>query len=333
MPDLIGVDEAGYGPNLGPLTITGTFWKNNGSQDCLYNALADVIKRLPDRTRDSRLVVADSKAVYKSSGSIKKLETTVLSFLLALKVARQKTVAGEPDHEPLVPQTVREMIELACPSAKWSSIDLNPGYDFPGTKLPLKADPADIVDHTQQLVLAMEEANVALAAIYCWPIFAGEFNRCLQTYGNKATLLSNRSMNVVANLKPKSTDDLEIVCDKHGGRNHYLSLIKTQLTNQSVATGEETRTSSDYSFTESSRDVVIRFQAGGESFMPTALASMVSKYIREVFMEAWNQFWIKKIPGLKPTKGYPVDAKRFKSAINQAQKSLDISDHDIWRKK
>ena len=84
MPYLIGTDEAGYGPNLGPLTITGTLWENLSGQACLYDALDAVIKPAPDRKSDDRLVVADSKVVYKSSGSIKNLETTVLSFLAAV---------------------------------------------------------------------------------------------------------------------------------------------------------------------------------------------------------------------------------------------------------
>ena len=84
MPYLIGTDEAGYGPNLGPLTITGTLWQNLSGQTCLYDILNGVIKPAPDRKSDNRLVVADSKVVYKSSGSIKNLETTVLSFLAAI---------------------------------------------------------------------------------------------------------------------------------------------------------------------------------------------------------------------------------------------------------
>jgi len=58
---------------------------------------------------------------------------------------------------------------------------------------------------------------------------------------------------------------------------------------------------------------------------------MVSKYLREVFMMLWNQYWQIKIPGIKPTKGYPLDAKRFKADIAKVQKELGIDDHSIWR--
>ena len=95
--------------------------------------------------------------------------------------------------------------------------------------------------------------------------------------------------------------------------------------------GNESVEVSDYSFRERERDVVIRFQAKGESFFPTALASLVSKYLREVIMRIWNEFWQLQIPGLKPTKGYPVDAKRFKSDIASVQAELGIEDRLIWR--
>ncbi|MEM7455515.1 MAG: hypothetical protein AAF456_14275, partial [Planctomycetota bacterium] len=69
----------------------------------------------------------------------------------------------------------------------------------------------------------------------------------------------------------------------------------------------------------------------GESSLPVALASMVSKYVREVFMMLWNDFWQLEVPGIRPTKGYPVDAKRFKMEIETAQNSLGIEDRTIWR--
>ena len=50
-------------------------------------------------------------------------------------------------------------------------------------------------------------------------------------------------------------------------------------------------------------------------------------------MAIWNQYWIKHLPEIKPTKGYPVDAKRFKSEIAELQSRLGLSDHLVWRNK
>ena len=39
-----------------------------------------------------------------------------------------------------------------------------------------------------------------------------------------------------------------------------------------------------------------------------ALASIVSKTVRELWMDVFNEYWRGRIPGLRPTAGYPSDA-------------------------
>ena len=77
----------------------------------------------------------------------------------------------------------------------------------------------------------------------------------------------------------------------------------------------------------------IAFQAKGESHLPTALASMASKYLRELAMHAFNDFWRGHVADLRPTAGYPVDAQRFKADIAAGQQSLGIEDRIVWRTK
>ncbi len=60
---------------------------------------------------------------------------------------------------------------------------------------------------------------------------------------------------------------------------------------------------------------------------------MVSKYLREVLMREFNQFWQSHIPGLKPTAGYPGDAARFFNAIHPTAVQLGIAEAALWRKK
>jgi hypothetical protein len=80
-------------------------------------------------------------------------------------------------------------------------------------------------------------------------------------------------------------------------------------------------------------DSEIRFRTKAEAHLPVALASMVCKYVRELAMDLFNDFWAKHVPGLKPTKGYPVDAKRFKNDIAEAQRQLGITDDVLWRER
>jgi len=50
-------------------------------------------------------------------------------------------------------------------------------------------------------------------------------------------------------------------------------------------------------------------------------------------MQAMNAFWCGRIYGLRPTAGYPVDARRFKASIATVQAELGIDDAVLWRER
>src|SRR5688572_2415735 len=81
---LLGTDEAGYGPNLGPLVVAATLWKVNGvgfqpNLPDLYELLASGVTS--DPTDEARLALADSKQLYASGDSLALLERGVLVAL------------------------------------------------------------------------------------------------------------------------------------------------------------------------------------------------------------------------------------------------------------
>lgn len=47
-------------------------------------------------------------------------------------------------------------------------------------------------------------------------------------------------------------------------------------------------------------------------------------------MNQLNEYWQEKVPGLEPTAGYPVDAKRF---LEQIRSEIDFPMDQLWRKK
>ncbi len=316
----IGTDEAGYGPNLGPLTITGTLWQVPEPDIELYPLLEEVVS---DRIIEGRLAIADSKALYQSTGTIKALETSVLAVLYA-----------QTDQ---MPSDWRKLMQIAC-SEDHLECEAESWIAGQQLTLPLAADIEAIKELGQRFRIACGKAEVELLRINCCPIFPSNFNRGIDEYGNKASLLSSVTMSLASELKAfafgHDTDScLKIVCDKHGGRSRYAGLCSEFLTEEFIWVKEEGIDISAYRWSENSRDVSASFVARGESFLPTALASMVSKYVREVFMELWNRFWRLKVPNLKPTKGYPLDAKRFKREIASVQETLGIADESIWRKR
>ena len=129
--------------------------------------------------------------------------------------------------------------------------------------------------------------------------------------------------------EPDSDEKIRIVCDKHGGRNRYNELLYEILDGQMLFCVEESRARSSYRTGNST----IQFSMKAESHFPVAVSSMVCKYIRELSMELFNDFWKSHVEGLRPTKGYPADARRFRAEVAEAQKHLEIPDEEFWRNK
>ena len=53
-----------------------------------------------------------------------------------------------------------------------------------------------------------------------------------------------------------------------------------------------------------------------------ALASIVSKTVRELWMDVFNAYWLARMPGLRPTAGYPpipCGSGRRSSAVCRAR--------------
>ena len=121
------------------------------------------------------------------------------------------------------------------------------------------------------------------------------------------------------------------VCDKHGGRNFYTSLLQHHFSEHWIEPVYESRAESRYEWGPPEARTRVAFRMNGERFLPTALASMTAKYLRELSMRAFNEFWSAHVRDLRPTAGYPKDSRRFRQAITEKQRELRIDDHVIWR--
>jgi hypothetical protein len=323
MPYLIGTDEAGYGPNLGPLLITATVWHVEDRGDGtpldgdLYRRLKRVICRNPSRTDPRRrLAIADSKLLYNPAAGLELLERGVLAILSLLDCCpgdwREIWQALDGDADSYLHQ-----------------LPWHVGYESP---LPCAADGDDLVQIGRKLRRGLADAGVRLVAVRSTAVFPERFNAYTASCGNKAEALSQLTLGLVAEgLRHCAGEPVLIICDKHGGRNHYGRLLQLQFPDPLVEVRLESPAESIYRWGIEPERVEIQFRAGGEAFLPAALASMVSKYLRELAMRPFNDFWCGRVPELKPTAGYPMDARRFKLAIAAAQSELGIGDDILWR--
>src|SRR5262249_43780247 len=152
-------------------------------------------------------------------------------------------------------------------------------------------------------------------------------NHSTELYGNKSEALSKITLALLADALAHCRGQRAlVVCDKHGGRNFYGRLLQQQFPDVLVEVHGEGGAESIYRFGQPDERVEIRFRAGGESFLPAALASMTSKYLRELSMRAFNDFWCTRVEDLAPTAGYPKDSRRFRAEIQQVQRDLGIDD-------
>ena len=193
---------------------------------------------------------------------------------------------------------------------------------------------------------AGQRNGVALVAIRARLVFPGEFNALVDHYGTKGAVLSHVTLALVRRVVDEVRDEHPaerrfsdagapprtlIFLDKHGGRNRYAPLLQHHFADSWIDPLFESRAVSRYAWTHREAPVEAAFRVGCEQLLPTALASMTAKYHRELAMRAFNAWWARRVPGLRPTCGYPGDAHRFKADIARAQRELAIDDRVLWR--
>ncbi len=67
MPWVVGIDEAGYGPNLGPLVQAAVALYLPDGDHAGWETLKPVVRRCGEKA-DGRLLIDDSKKVYTRGG-------------------------------------------------------------------------------------------------------------------------------------------------------------------------------------------------------------------------------------------------------------------------
>jgi hypothetical protein len=315
----VGTDEAGYGPNLGPLVVTACVWQVDGDEPCdLYARLKKHIARSPPRagTRRRRLVIADSKRLYSSTMGLEQLECF---FLAALHMT------GD------MPASWQSCWEQLCPGVRGVH-DEQPWFESFDCPLPLSADPDAARKLGERTRDALAELGVRLVSVRSRAVYPQHFNELIELHISKGEALSVVTLELLSEVLAGLDDGpAYVVCDKHGGRNRYGALLQRLAPDRLVEVYGEGRLESTYRWGPAERRVEVCFRPRGERYLPTALASMASKYLRELAMRAFNDYWQARVENLQRTAGYPTDARRFKRAIAGHQEALGISDRVLWR--
>ncbi|GIW82243.1 MAG: hypothetical protein KatS3mg105_4050 [Gemmatales bacterium] len=314
MPWLVGIDEAGYGPNLGPLVMTAVACQVPAARLAAdwWHILQNAVRS--QQRSDARMVIADSKQVYNPQRGLANLECSVLALL----------EAG--------PTTFADLLKTLSPDARQADEIWYRGT----TRLPV-ACPVEVVARAaSDFHSACERNELRWVTIRSVLIGAEEFNFLVDETGTKSAVLGHALIRLLKHFANDQTtsEALTFFVDKHGGRNYYAALLQEAISDGVIMVREESSKRSTYQLVGGQREWTIHFQprADADHFC-VALASMVSKYVREIWMNEFNGFWRRHIPRLKATAGYPVDARRFFAEIEPLCEKLGITKNRIWRKR
>ena len=317
-----GIDEAGYGPNLGPLVMTAVVAEGPSDQPPrVWDDLPATVSRAEDPS--SRLWVDDSKRVFKARKGRDRLDAASLAVIDAV---------GRP-----LPRTLAALFE-AVGAGSFADVELVPWLD-PGSdpRYPplLSRSFAEAAVARRPFVGAAWRVGDARSVV----VGPARFNAGLATSptGSKATVHFAAFAELLRHVWDTTPPDQAIAVrgDKHGGRHFYAEPLRAAFPFAEVIPGVEGPDRSAYRLLARGRAplaIELIPRADGVDGL-VALASIVSKTLREHWMDVFNHHWLGRIPGLKPTAGYPGDAVRFRRNIEPLCHARGLDPSSWWRTK
>src|SRR5437763_7983385 len=296
---LAGIDEAGYGRLLGPLVVGCCAFEIDGESTddvpCLWKRLTKLVSR--NRGKSGRkLHVNDSKQVYSPALGLKELERSSLCVMLA-SGWRVGNVA--------------ELLAAIAPDAV-NELERHPWYAPPqDERFPFEQDTLPLTLFANALRAEMDRTSTRCVHMAARVVPERQLNHLLDQTRNKAGVLFSTSATHLDHLLcTYARRGLIIFCDRQGGREHYGQLLRLMFEDWPLEILREEDGHAEYVLHHAAGasplppPVRLIFREKGETHcMSVALASMLSKYLREALMRRFNAFWRQYLPGVTPTAG------------------------------
>jgi hypothetical protein len=323
----VGIDEAGYGPNLGPLVMTAVV----AEEICGGGGVGATWSRAPDFWQDlaatidraggdpSRLWVDDSKRILIGGKGRSRLETTCLALLRTVGMS-------VPDSPVALFEVLGAGNEQQTEMARWRLAPdcLEP---WPGSEVR-----SQVLAASDSRALEPQHGAWKLVSVRTVVLGPELFNQRLDRLDGKARVHFTAFQELLEFVWELASDGTPtaVIGDKHGGRHYYLELLTEAFQDLWIHRGEEGPDRSEYHLKAQAKamSVTLAPKADQTSGL-VALASIVSKTVREVWMDRFNAYWTGRVDGLRPTAGYPVDATRFRQAIEPLALASGL-ELDLW---
>ncbi len=258
---VLGIDENGLGPLMGPLVVTGTLLKQNGDKTGWFEE------------------VADSKSFFssRSAANFSKIEETVISLFYL----REKRLPSSPS----------EILTAFCGELTCFS-----GANICTGKMPerfLWAKPESVKKQCDNFSDWAAENSIGIEKIHSVCICPNRINDFVKKGDSKLLLDFLTFCSIVKGIRLKN--GLDVQAGKIGGLKFYKTYLCYAFPNYESITLQEKEEISSYVLENKQSEFRMDFIMDvEEKSFPAALSSIIGKYIRELFMES-----IRKTLGIK----------------------------------
>ncbi|MEE2681643.1 MAG: hypothetical protein VX641_04650 [Planctomycetota bacterium] len=310
-----GIDEAGYGPMLGPLCIGASCFvleeqdPADGPPD-LWELLSDAVCLKPsDKKR--RLAINDSKQLKSSSKGKAHPCRHLERGLLAAIAARDLPM-------PSSDIVLFEQLGISLPEEPW--------YEGEPIELPLAGTAEEHQIQAAMLKRTLKSKRISIHSLRCETVHPRQINEAASRHERKSALNLAAALRLANELREAHpSTHPRVVIDRQGGRQSYREQLALAWPGATIRILGETPKISRYRLDFPSGPITISFETGSEAnHLPTAMASMVAKLVRELHMARLNRFFGQKMPELKPTAGYVQDGRRFMEEVSPLCTELSL---------
>jgi len=314
MAVIVGIDEAGYGPLLGPLVVSATAFTvpDDSLKADMWKVLGKAVGKAK-RGLSGRVLITDSKKAYTKSSGVGHLRRSVLASLVCS--GGDAGFCG----------TAGEMLRAVCPGCfeRLGGYAWYAGLD----ELSLGADKGDVEITASVLGKALGENNMALRSVASRCLDVGYYNGQVEIVKNKSNVLFTALCGLIWEVFEAAGRDevMQVIVDRQGGRIRYGGPLMRMFPGMELTILRESEEMSSYEMVDGAgKKMRLHFtMKADQHFLPVSLASMVSKYVREVMMDSINNYFQAFCPDIKRTAGYWQDGQRFVKDIAEMAPDLE----------